>query len=94
MKNQINFNELMNMSIEDLRGLNRLVIDAIKSKQALVAHDMRQELRSGDNVKVNHRKTFGRVFIVKEIKKTRCTVRSVDGRENFVVPMSMVEKIS
>jgi transcription antitermination factor NusG len=81
--------QLNSLSIEELRQLNSVVVSMIKEHKAETAWSIKNKLRVGDNVKVNHHKVHGLVGSVLEINRTRCKVRFLSS--TFTVPLSMVE---
>lgn len=83
--------QLNSLSLEELRQLNSVVVSMIKEHKTDKAYEVKNQLRCGTNVKVNHRKTYGMVGVVTEINRTRCKVRFGTGM--FTVPLSMVEII-
>ena len=48
----MNYSELNQMSIEELRNLNSMVITTIKNKKAMMGHEMKHQLYVGANVSV------------------------------------------
>ena len=87
----MNYSELNQMSIEELRALNKLVVEVIKSKRAMAGFETKQQLRIGDNVKVNHPKLAGKQLRVEKINRTKCVVKVLNGYGTYNVPMEMVE---
>ena len=82
--------DLNKLSIEDLRRLNKMVIDTIKAKKKADSKDKRKTLSIGQKVVVEHRKTSGKVFIIKDIRLTKATVHEVDGFGRYDVPLTMI----
>ena len=82
------------MSLEELKNLNRLVIEVIKSKQSMVAYQMRHSLKVGDNFRIKHPKINpNETFIVRTIKQKNASVVSSNGRLSYNVAMSLLEVI-
>ena len=81
------------MSIEELRNLNSMVIDVIKSKKAMAGYESKQQLYVGANVKVNHPKLAGKQCIVEKINRTKCVIKVLNGYGSYNVPLSMVELV-
>jgi hypothetical protein len=53
------YSELSQLTIEELRNLNSKVVEIIKLKRSEKALDIKDELRIGMNVSVNHPKLQG-----------------------------------
>jgi len=94
----MNYSELNQMTIEELRSLNSMVIDVIKSKKAMVGYEMKQSLYVGANVKVNHPKLAGKQCRVAKINITKAVIEVINGPSygrvsSYNVPLSMVELV-
>lgn len=83
--------DLQKLSVEDLRRLNKMVIDTIKSKKKVQTKEKRKELSIGQKVVVEHKKTSGKVFIISDIRVTKATIKEQGGFASFEVPLSMIE---
>jgi len=83
-------NELANMNTEQLRELNSVVVDLIKSKRRVDASIKKASLRVGDKVSWTGRKGYHEGTL-KKINRTRCEV-SV-GYTTWTVPISMLNVI-
>ena len=58
------------------------------------AYNVKNEIMPGSMVKINHKKTIGRTFRVKEIKRVKAVVVNPDNQfESFIVPLSLIETI-
>ena len=79
------------MSIEELRNLNSLVIEVIKSKTSLMAFEKKQELRVGMNVSVNHPKLMGKKLEVIKISRTKASLKVLNGVGSYKVPINMIQ---
>ena len=82
--------QLNKLSLSELSNLNRMVVDTIKSKKKTDSKEKRKAFSIGDKVVVEHRKTSGKVFIIKEIRLTKATVHEVDGFGRYDVPLAMI----
>ena len=87
----MNYSELNKMSIEELRNLNSLVVDVIKSNKSLMAFEMKLELRVGMNVSVNHPKLMGKQLRVEKINRTKASLKVLNGMGSYNVPISMIQ---
>lgn len=85
------YSELNQMTIEELRMLNRKVVEVIKMKKSEVALDVKEELYIGANVKVNHPKLAGKQLRVEKINRTKAVLKVLNGYGTYTVPMSMIE---
>ena len=82
--------QLNKLSLSELSNLNRMVVDTIKAKKKTDSKEKRKAFSIGDNVIVEHKKTSGKVFIIKEIRLTKATVHEVDGFGRYDVPLAMI----
>ena len=87
----MNYAELNQMSIEDLRMLNQRVVEVIKMKRHEVALDVKEGLYVGANVKVNHPKLMGKQLRVEKINRTKASLSLLNGVGFYNVPLGMVE---
>lgn len=94
VKQLVNEINKSNLSIEDLRILNELVVRNIKAKRSVQVAAAKATLEIGMTVKVNHPKLAGRTFELTEIRRTKASIRprgEMFGGYN--VPLSLVEAI-
>jgi hypothetical protein len=87
----MNYAELNQMSIEDLRMLNQRVVEVIKMKRHEVALDVKEGLYVGANVKVNHPKLMGKQLRVEKINRTKASLKVLNGFGSYNVPLTMIE---
>ena len=85
------YSELANMTIEELRNLNSMVVETIKSKKSVLALEKKDELYVGANVKVNHPKLAGKQLVIEKINRTKAVVKLLNGLGGYNVPLSMIE---
>jgi ATP-dependent 26S proteasome regulatory subunit len=90
MKN-MTYQELNQMTIEELRMLNTRVVEVIKMKKSVVALDVKEELYIGANVSVNHPKLKGKQLRVEKINRTKAVLKVLNGYGTYTVPMNMIE---
>lgn len=85
--------ELAKMNTEELRELNRVVVDLIKSKQRVDAMVKKASLRVGDRVSWTGRRGY-KEGTVKKINRTKCIV-SMDERyeADWNVPIDMLSVV-
>jgi hypothetical protein len=81
--------ELNQMTLEQLRDLNHLIVDVIKAKRKNLIAQF--ELNIGDKVKVNHPKLQGKSLIVKKIKRTTATLQVEGAFASYNVPITMIQ---
>lgn len=94
MKN-MTYQELNQLSIEELRVLNKKVVEVIKMKRSESAMDIKEQLYVGANVSVDHPKMKGKQCRVKKINRTKAVVEVLNetsyGRVgSYNVPLSMI----
>ena len=87
----MNYQKLNQMNIDELRTLNSMVIDVIKSKKAMAGYETKQSLYVGANVSVLHPKMKGKQCRVEKINRTKCVIKVLNGGGSFNVPLSMVK---
>jgi hypothetical protein len=88
----MNYSQLNQMSLEELRNLNSLVVEVMNSKRAMVSYEKKQELRVGMNVKVNHPKLMGKQLRVEKVNRTKASLKVLSGGfGSYTVPLSMIE---
>jgi len=85
------YQELNQMSIEQLRMLNSKVVEVIKMKRNEAAMDIKEELYVGANVSVNHPKMKGKQLRVEKINRTKAVLKVLNGYGSYNVPLSMIE---
>jgi len=85
------YSDLAKMTIEELRNLNSMVVETIKSKKSVLALEKKDELYVGANVKVNHPKLAGKQLVVEKINRTKAVVKLLNGLGGYNVPLSMIE---
>lgn len=81
-----------NLSIEDLRILNQLVVRKIKAQKKSEALTNAAQLTVGMVVRVNHPKLEGRTGKITKIKRTKCDIQFA-GLGSYVVPMHIVHEL-
>lgn len=81
--------QLNQMTLEQLRDLNHLIVGVIKAKRKNLIAQF--ELNIGDKVKVNHPKLQGKSLIVKKVKRTTATLQIEGAFASYNVPISMIE---
>ena len=88
----MNYSQLNQMSLEELRSLNSLVVEVINSKRAMIAFEKKQELRVGMTVSVNHPKLMGKQLRVEKVNRTKASLKVLSGGfGSYTVPLSMIE---
>ena len=87
----MNYSQLNQMSLEELRNLNSLVVEVIKSKRAIIAFEKKQELRVGMTVSVNHPKLMGKQLRVEKVNRTKASLKLLNGFGSYSVPLNMIE---
>jgi len=89
------YSELAKMTIEELRNLNSMVVETIKSKKSVLALEKKDELYVGANVSVNHPKLSGKQCRVTKINRTKAVIEVLNGPSygrvgSYNVPLSMI----
>jgi len=87
----MNYSELNQMSIEDLRMLNKRVVEVIKMKRRANSLDVKESLWVGATVKVNHPKLMGKELRVEKINRAKAALSVLNGVGFYNVPLGMIE---
>jgi hypothetical protein len=86
----MNYLELSKLSVDELRNINKLVVDLIKQKRTIESLEKKVGLQVGMKVKVNHPKLRGVELFINKINRTKATV-SVKSGASYIVPISLIE---
>ena len=86
----MNYSQLSKLSVEELRNINKLVVDLIKQKRTIQSLEKKVGLQVGMTVRVNHPKLAGKELYVNKINRTKATL-SVKSGGVFIVPISLIE---
>jgi len=78
------------MSTEDLRDINKMVVSILRSRQNDKIEDIKDQIRVGSKVTVDHPKTYGSILTITEIRRKRASVRDQYGY-SLNVPISLVK---
>jgi hypothetical protein len=87
----MNYSELSKLSVEELRNINQMVVELIKSKRTIESLEKKMGLQIGMVVKVNHPKLQGRELEVTKINRTKANLRVVGGFASYNVPVSLIQ---
>lgn len=87
----MNYSQLSKLSVEELRDINRLVVDLIKQKRTIASLEKKVGLSVGMKVTVNHPKLRGRELEVTKINRTKANLRVIGGFASYNVPVSLIE---
>jgi hypothetical protein len=88
------YSELSKLSIEELRNLNSMVIETIKSKKSLLALETKDSLYVGAMVSVDHPKMAGHELKITKINRTKAVCELVNGKGSYNVPLTMINIIN
>lgn len=81
-----------NLTVEELRILNQLVVRKIKAQKKAEAILNSASLNEGDVVRVNHPKLEGHTGTIIKIKRTKCSIR-FSALGTYDVPMNIVHAL-
>lgn len=82
-----------NLSVEDLRILNQLVVRKIKAQRNTDNLLASASLLVGDVVRVNHPKLEGLTGRITKINRTKCNIQITSTGQGYTVPMSIVHTL-
>jgi hypothetical protein len=88
------YSELSKLSISELRNLNSMVIETIKSKKSLLALETKDSLYVGAMVSVDHPKMAGHELRITKINRTKAVCEMVNGTGSYNVPLTMINIIN
>jgi len=86
----MNYSELSNLSVAELRNINQIVVELIKQKRTIESLQKKVGLKVGMSVTVNHPKLVGKELSVNKINRTKATV-SVKSGACYIVPISLIQ---
>jgi len=86
----MNYSELSNLSVAELRNINQIVVELIKQKRTIESLQKKVGLKVGMSVTVNHPKLAGKDLSVNKINRTKATL-SVNSGACYVVPISLIQ---
>ena len=86
----MNYSELSNLSVAELRNINQIVIELIKQKRTIESLQKKVGLQIGMSVTVNHPKLVGKELFVNKISRTKATL-SVKSGACYNVPISLIQ---
>jgi hypothetical protein len=78
-----------NLSSDQLSDLNSFVIDSIKAKRNMEGAVIKQSLKAGSIVMVDHPSHKNSIFTVDSIRRTKATIVDSQGRR-MNAPLSML----
>ena len=80
--------------MSELRNLNSMVIETIKSKKSLLALETKDSLYVGAMVSVDHPKMAGHELRITKINRTKAVCEMVNGKGSYNVPLTMINIIN
>ena len=78
-----------NLSIEELRNLNSVVVEMVKAQRRVSNKMKKFELSIGQSVTIDHKDCIGQTYTVEKINRTKAVLRDNRGR-GLNVPISMI----
>jgi hypothetical protein len=77
------------MSTEDLRAMNKMIVAILRGRQNEKIENIKDQIKVGSKVTVNHARTQGIIFTITEIRRKRATVKGQYGN-SLNVPIALV----
>jgi hypothetical protein len=77
------------MSTEDLRAMNNMIVGILRGRQNEKIEDIKDQIKVGSKVTVNHARTQGVIFTITEIRRKRATVKGQYGN-SLNIPIALV----
>ena len=92
----MNYSELSNLSVAELRNINQIVIELIKQKRTIESLQKKVGLQIGMSVTVNHPKLLGKQLKVEKINRTKAVLSVINGASygrpvSYTVPVSLIQ---
>ena len=81
--------KLGQLSNEELRTLNSMVIAMLKTKSKMNSLRVGATLKVGDKVEIDQPKHKGEIYEIVRVKRTKCIISGPQGRYNC--PISMLK---
>jgi len=81
------------MSTEDLRAMNNMIVGILRGRQNEKIENIKDQIKVGSKVTVNHARTQGVIFTITEIRRKRATVKGQYGN-SLNVPIALVSLYS
>lgn len=78
-----------NLSADELHKLNSFVVDSVKLRRKMDGAVIKQQLRSGSVVMVDHPSHKNSTFTIDSIRRTKATIVDSQGRK-LNAPLSML----
>ena len=91
----MNYDELMKLSIEELKELNSRVLIAVKIKRESKSVQIKNSLSIGDTFTLNDKRYDGEEYVVLKVNRTRCQARQTKGpkvNQIYTIPFGMIAK--
>jgi len=83
--------QLGELSSEELRTLNSMVISMLKMKSKITSIRKSASLFVGQEVEINQAKHKGQKFLITKVNRTRCKIQAKDNMlEKYNCPISMI----
>jgi hypothetical protein len=86
---KLKLSDYYEMDTEDLRAMNKMIVEVLRSRQRDKIEDIKDQIKVGSKVTVNHTRTQGAIFTITEIRRKRATVKSLYGN-SLNVPIALV----
>jgi len=77
------------MSTEDLRAMNNMIVGILRGRQNEKIENIKDQIKVGSKVTVNHARTQGIIFTITEIRRKRATVKGQYGN-SLNIPIALV----
>ena len=92
----MNYSELSNLSVSELRNINQIVVELIKQKRTIESLQKKVGLQIGMSVTVNHPKLLGKQLKVEKINRTKAVLSVINGASygrpvSYTVPVSLIQ---
>ena len=84
-----NYEALNKLSIEDLKKLNAMIIETIKTKRNVSINNKKSNINVGDIVEVNHSKFKNEIFEVIKLNPQKAKLKRENG-QIWNIPYSLI----
>ena len=84
------YNDLLHFSLEELRNLNKTVVDVINIKRDAEGREKSRQINVGDEITISDRKIMGQKFEVMKINSKKAVCKNKITGVEYNVPFNMI----
>jgi len=84
------YKDLLQFDIEELRSLNRTVVDVIKIKRDAEGREKSRQINVGDEITITSPRMIGQKFEVMKINSKKAVCKNKETGVQYNVPFNMI----